>query len=54
MNGDPKSEQIEPHLIKDEACVAFLHSLFNFCLQHGVVPNAWFQMRGLNHHPANS
>ena len=45
-NNDAKSpgfDQIKPLFIKNEVCVHFLHSLFNYCFQHGVVPNAWFK-----------
>ena len=45
-NGDEKSpglDQIKPLFIKNEACVHFLHPFFNYCFQHGVVPNAWFE-----------
>ena len=43
-NGDvkfPGFDHIRPSLfIKNKACVHFLHSLFNYCFQHGVVPSA--------------
>ena len=45
-NGDVKSpgfDHIRPLFIKNKACVHFLHSLFNYCFQHGVVPSAWFK-----------
>lgn len=45
-NEDTKSpgfDQIKPVFIKNEACVHFLHSLFNYCFQHRIVPNAWFK-----------
>ena len=45
-NDDGKSpgfDHIKPLFIKNEACVRFLHPLFNYCLQHGIVPRAWFK-----------
>ena len=29
--------------IKNEACICFLLTLFNYCYHHGVAPEAWFK-----------
>ena len=29
--------------IKNEACICFLLTLFNYCFHHGVTPEAWFK-----------
>lgn len=39
----PGFDQIQPLFIKNDVCIDFLHSLFNYCYQHGEVPSAWFK-----------
>ena len=42
-NKSPGYDQIKPMFIKNEACICFLLSLFNYCFHHGVAPEAWFK-----------
>ena len=37
----PGLDQLEAKFIKHEACMSFLHSLFNFCFRHGGIPATW-------------
>ena len=42
-NKSPGYDQIKPMFIKNEACICFLLTLFNYCFHHGVAPEAWFK-----------
>ena len=43
INKSPGYNQIKPMFIKNEACIRFLLTLFNYCFHHGVAPEAWFK-----------
>ena len=42
-NKSPGYDQIKPMFIKNEACIRFLLTLFNYCFHHGVALEAWFK-----------
>ena len=37
----PGVDGIRPMFIKNQACVKFIHTLCNYCFEHGKVPDAW-------------
>ena len=46
LNKDSKSpgiDQIRPSYIKNQGCIEFLHSLFNYCFRTSSVPEAWLK-----------
>ena len=39
----PGVDGIKPAFLKNEACIKFIHKLFNYCFRLGIVPSAWLE-----------
>ena len=42
-NKSPGIDGIQPVFLKNEGCIEFLHSLFNYCFKTRIVPDVWLK-----------